>query len=178
MEKITIININHKEYRFTQSAYNLLSDYNNFLKNSIREKNRLNDIEIQISVLLDMENESNADKKFVDIETMKEVISVLKENQKIDYQPGKFRQKQKSNKKTYRKRPKKHSSIKRDAENNILGGVCSGISNRLDIDPVFLRLLFVILAIAFRPFIVVYIILWIVFPAEERFIYKQKITKR
>ena len=163
-----MISINDKEFKFTESAYLLLSDYNSFLKKTIKEKDRLNDIEIQISVLLEMENETGKTESLVTTEIMKEVISVLKENQKIDYQPGRSRQKSKSyrkkRKRTYQKR---YNEIKRDTENNILGGVCSGIANRFNIDPVFVRVLFVAASFVFGIFAALYVILWIVLPEEE-----------
>ncbi len=164
MEKIIIISINNKEFKFTESAYLLLSDYNHFLKRTIKDKDRLSDIEIQISVLLEMENENIKTDKIVNIETMKEVISVLKENQKIDYQAGRFKQK----KQTFKKRKNRHSEIKRDRKNNVLGGVCSGIANRFNIDPVFVRILFVAASFVFGIFVALYIILWIVLPEEEQ----------
>lgn len=158
-----MISINDKEFKFTESAYLLLSDYNRFLKRSIKDKDRLTDIEIQISVLLEMETENNKTDSLVTVEIMKEVISVLKENQKIDFHAGRFKQK----KQTYKKRKIRHSEIKRDTKNNILGGVCSGIANRFNIDPVFVRILFVAASFVFGIFVALYIILWIVLPQEE-----------
>ena len=53
--------------------------------------------------------------------------------------------------------PKK--SLYRNVNDKIIGGVCSGIANYLKLDPVFVRLLFVLL---FSLLFWVYIILWIV----------------
>lgn len=50
-------------------------------------------------------------------------------------------------------------SLYRNMNDKIIGGVCSGIANYLKIDPVFVRLLFVLL---FSLLFWVYIILWIV----------------
>lgn len=163
MEKITILNINNKEFKFTESAYLLLSDYNKFLKRTIKEKDRLSDIEIQISVLLEMENENSKKDSLVTTEIMQEVISILKENQKIDYKAGKFKQK----KQNYKRKKIRHSEIKRDTKNNVLGGVCSGIANRFNIDPVFVRVLFVAASFVFGIFAVLYVILWVVLPEKE-----------
>jgi phage shock protein C len=56
--------------------------------------------------------------------------------------------------------------MKRDTRNCILGGVCSGIANEIGIDPVFVRLLFVIVWFlsAFWPGIFIYLLLWIIMP--------------
>ncbi|MCF6366370.1 MAG: PspC domain-containing protein [Bacteroidales bacterium] len=163
MEKIINISINNKEYRFMESAYMVLSDYNRFLKRTIKDKNRLCDIEIQISVLLDMETENEKVKKIVSTEIMNEVISVLKENQKIYYPARRIKQK----KQTYKRKTRKHSEVKRDIKNNVLGGVCAGIADRFNIDTVFVRLVFVALGLVTGLFVALYIILWVVLPANE-----------
>lgn len=53
----------------------------------------------------------------------------------------------------------------RDTENRVLGGVCSGLSAYLNIDPVILRILFVLLVFAGAGIsVVIYLILWVVVP--------------
>lgn len=60
----------------------------------------------------------------------------------------------------------------RNTDDKVLGGVCSGLASYLGIDPVFLRILFVLL---FAPLFWVYIILWIVVPGKS---VQTNITKR
>jgi phage shock protein PspC (stress-responsive transcriptional regulator) len=60
----------------------------------------------------------------------------------------------------------------RNADDKILGGVCSGLANYLSIDPVILRILFVVLL---APLFWVYILLWIIVPSQSQ---QSKITKR
>ena len=55
-------------------------------------------------------------------------------------------------------------SLYRNTSDSIIGGVCSGLGNYLKVDPVFIRLLFVLL---FSLLFWVYIILWIVLPAKN-----------
>ena len=54
----------------------------------------------------------------------------------------------------------------RDQKRKILGGVCSGIAKYYNIDPVWVRLLFALLALAYGITILVYIIMWIVVPGS------------
>ena len=55
--------------------------------------------------------------------------------------------------------------LERDLSNRVLGGVCSGLGNYFGVDPIFWRLLFIILClIPAIPGILIYIILWIVMP--------------
>nr|MBA3286100.1 PspC domain-containing protein [Nitrosopumilus sp.] len=53
----------------------------------------------------------------------------------------------------------------RDPDDKVLGGVCSGISKYLGIDPIWLRLAFVVLTLlGVGTFIIIYIILWVIMP--------------
>ena len=56
----------------------------------------------------------------------------------------------------------------RRSHNSMIGGVCAGIANWLDIDPTLVRIGYVLLSIlsAAFPGILVYIILLIVIPKE------------
>lgn len=60
----------------------------------------------------------------------------------------------------------------RNADDKILGGVCSGLANYLGIDPVVMRILFVVLI---APLFWVYILLWIIVPSKS---IQSNITKR
>ncbi len=55
----------------------------------------------------------------------------------------------------------------RDSDNSMIGGVCSGISAYFGWDPLFLRILFVILMIGFGSGLLLYVILWIIIPEAK-----------
>jgi phage shock protein PspC (stress-responsive transcriptional regulator) len=56
----------------------------------------------------------------------------------------------------------------RDESNKVLGGVCSGIANWLNIDPTVVRILFAVIAFGgFGSGILVYILLWIFLPTKN-----------
>ena len=55
----------------------------------------------------------------------------------------------------------------RSKKERILGGVCAGIGNYFDIDPVLVRLLWVIATLMFGAGILAYIIAWIIIPEKE-----------
>ena len=48
----------------------------------------------------------------------------------------------------------------------IIGGVCSGMGIYFNVDPLWIRLLFALLAFAYGITILVYIIMWIVVPGS------------
>ncbi len=61
---------------------------------------------------------------------------------------------------------KKKKRIYRDTENDIIGGVCSGIGAYFNIDPVIIRLLFVI-ALFMGGGVLIYLILWAIIPEAK-----------
>ncbi|HEY9048990.1 MAG TPA: DUF2807 domain-containing protein [Ohtaekwangia sp.] len=56
--------------------------------------------------------------------------------------------------------------LMRDQQRKILGGVCAGLGNYFSIDPLWIRLLFAVLAFAYGVTIVVYLVMWIVVPGS------------
>jgi len=60
----------------------------------------------------------------------------------------------------------KNKRLYRSAKSKVLGGVAGGIAEYFDIDPIIIRLLFVIIAFAGGGGVLVYIILWIALPLE------------
>lgn len=56
--------------------------------------------------------------------------------------------------------------LMRDQKRKTLGGVCSGIANYMNVDAVWIRLLFALLAFAYGITIVVYVVMWIAVPGS------------
>jgi phage shock protein PspC (stress-responsive transcriptional regulator) len=54
--------------------------------------------------------------------------------------------------------------LRRDQKRKILGGVCAGIANYMNVDSLWVRLIFALFAFAWGFTIIVYIIMWIVVP--------------
>jgi len=58
--------------------------------------------------------------------------------------------------------------LKRDKQNKMIAGVCSGIANYFDVDPVLVRSVFLVgLLMPINGFPLIYIVLWILTPYEE-----------
>ncbi len=163
MEQIKNIILNRKNYKITETAYKHLSDFLNYVNRLLKNEEKFLDIEIQMSVLFDMELEQKKE-TIITTEILNEAIKVMKENQKIKYKQQ-FYGYDKFQKKTKIKRNRK--KLERDKSHNILGGVCAGIARKLGIDPILIRILFIFFALFRGLFIPVYIILWIVIPSDE-----------
>lgn len=52
--------------------------------------------------------------------------------------------------------------MKRDTENGIIGGVCAGMANQFQIDPIWIRLAFLAAFLMWGIGPIIYIILWII----------------
>ena len=59
------------------------------------------------------------------------------------------------------------SRLTRSETDQMIAGVCGGIAAYLDIDSVFIRLAFVLLAFASGIGVAIYVIMWIVMPRES-----------
>jgi len=55
----------------------------------------------------------------------------------------------------------------RSSEGKILGGVCAGLGDYFQADPILLRLLFIFLALGCGLGLLLYILLWIVLPLKK-----------
>lgn len=63
--------------------------------------------------------------------------------------------------------PKRRPEVRRlyrSGRGKILGGVCSGIGDYLGVDPVVIRLLWILAALAWGTGVLLYIIAWIIIP--------------
>jgi phage shock protein C len=59
--------------------------------------------------------------------------------------------------------------LTRPQEGRLLGGVCAGLARRFGLDPWIARLLFIVILLAIPGSqILIYPILWILMPSEER----------
>jgi phage shock protein PspC (stress-responsive transcriptional regulator) len=58
-------------------------------------------------------------------------------------------------------------ALRRDPERGVLAGVCAGIARRYGIDPLMVRVAFVVAAVAGGIGVAVYALAWLLMPAEE-----------
>ena len=182
MKKTLTVNLNNTVYHIDEDAYESLQEYLNSLRNHFAEEEGadeiLSDIEARIAELFKerlrfgmqiitlrevneiitiMGHPEDFDRDMIDDETSETQFD--SENKQYDEKKG-----------TNIEIPINENEIKakrrlfRDGENRILGGVASGIGCYLNIDPVFIRVLFVILTFFWGTAILIYILLWICIP--------------
>ncbi len=158
MKKIVKFNINGVVFHVDEDAFEIL---NNYIKNirgrfkTDREGNEIiADIENRIAELLQLK--LNEQKQAINIDDVNEMIEIMG-------RPEDFVEDD-NNEQPYAEQTT-HKKFYRDLDNNVAGGVCSGLGAYFNIDPIILRVLFVVLSFPFAGFpIALYLILWIVIP--------------
>ncbi len=164
MKETVKVNLGGQLFDLDSDAFEKLKKYLDSLKRKFSASPKeaeeiVEDIEIRIAELLAAKISDK--KQVISLADVEEVISQLGTAEEMD-EPESEETEQPSSKSKGQSRSKKR--FYRDTENSVLGGVCSGLSAYFDIDPIWIRLIFVILF--FAPFagLLIYIILWIVIP--------------
>lgn len=167
MNKTVTINISGIIFHIDEDAFNSLSAYLNKIKlkfsNNESGSEILADIESRIAELLSQKI-SNA-KQVVLLNDVNSVMETLGKPEDFADDDQNEQTKQAENNNFNQQETKRR--LFRDKDNNIFGGVCSGISAYLDVDLVWIRLAMVLLVFFAGLSIWVYIILWIVMPEAK-----------
>lgn len=68
--------------------------------------------------------------------------------------------------------------IYRSENDSVIGGVCAGIGEYFEVDPVLIRIIAVILALLAFSGVIAYFILWIIIPKKPKIERKEKVSKK
>lgn len=163
MNKTISINLGGFFFHIDEDAYQKLSRYFDAVKRSLAPDGRdeiMNDIESRIAELF--QERIQNDKQVIGLAEIDAVIGIMgqPEDYKIDEENTTSSSFNASNRNYARAK-----RLYRDKDNSILGGVAAGFGHYLNIDPIWIRLAFVLIVIAGigSPFLV-YIVLWILIP--------------
>ena len=175
MNKTISINLGGFSFHIDEDAYQKLSRYFDAVKRSLAPDGRdeiMSDIETRIAELFQerLQNE----KQVVGLPEIDQVIAIMgqPEDYKIDDENIKSSNFTASN--DYNRKAKR---LYRDSDNSILGGVAAGFGHYLNIDPLWIRILFIISPwITFGTSLLIYVILWILIP--EALTTSQKLEMR
>ncbi|MBN2481366.1 MAG: PspC domain-containing protein [Bacteroidales bacterium] len=160
MKKTFSVNLGNMVYNIDEDAYMLLKEYLERIEVYFSdEKDRediMDDIEGRISELFS-ENLGTG-KQVITFKDVEKVIAIMGDPQEIS--GGVENNHKKVFTEDFYKRPRR---LYRDPDNRIIGGVSGGLGAYLNIDPVVIRILFVIFFfIGFG--LLIYIVMWIVVP--------------
>lgn len=159
MNKTVTINIAGLVFHIDEDAYNKLDSYIQAVRNSIQQENEdeiIADIESRIAELF--AERIDPQTGVIRMNNVDEIINIMgkPEDYIIEDEPVRSNHFTATNK-AYKK-------IYRDGEKRILGGVCSGLGHYFNIDPVWVRILFILLFFAYGLSFVIYLILWVIIP--------------
>jgi phage shock protein PspC (stress-responsive transcriptional regulator) len=165
MKRTVSVNIKGMNFLIEEDAYELLQQYidrlTHVLRNDKGSKEIIEDIELRVAELCS--SKLNDRKQVIEIDDIRSILETLGDpSQFIDEEPtdsDSFTQTT-SEKKQY----SSDKRLFRDLDNASIAGVCSGISNYLNIDIVIVRAIFLVIFIFGGFGFPLYVILWIVVP--------------
>lgn len=171
MKESVKVNINGQLFNLDVDAYEHLRKYLDSIEKKFKSspdeaKEILEDIEARIAELLTSKY-SDPLNQVINIADIKEIteklgsaneIDNLEEDEKTNTESASFTQ----NYATSRKK-----RLYRNTDQSVLGGVCSGIAAYLNIDPIWIRIIFIFLVFAKLFGLIIYIVLWAIIPAAK-----------
>lgn len=169
MNKTVTINVSGIIFHIEEDAYDQLSRYLGTIKSYFRDSEGrdeiMSDIESRIAELL--KERIGTARQVVMRADVEHVISVMGKPE--DYAAEAVTEEKPKEEKAEEVIDfgKKRRRVFRDPDNKVLGGVCGGIANYFDMDPLWLRLALVFFTIFGGAGVLVYIILWIVIPEAK-----------
>lgn len=165
MKRTFTANINGLIFHIDEDAYERLQSYMRSIKTHFSNQEGTDeissDIESRIAELMQLL--ISPQKQVITIEDVESIIKQLGEPQEMsDEEPAK--EEKKEEKSQYSNVDKRFF---RDPDNKVISGVCSGIAAYFNIDPVIIRIIFVVLFIIGGSSLWVYVILWIAIPEAK-----------
>jgi phage shock protein PspC (stress-responsive transcriptional regulator) len=157
MKKTFSVNLGNRVYNIDEDAYLKLSAYLDRIEGHFSDQKErediINDIELRISELF--AERLGVNKQVVTLVDVDEVIRIMGDPREIsgsEEEPRSTWERRSGTKRIYR-----------DPDDRMIGGVCGGLAAYTNIDPVIMRLIFVVL-LFMGIGALAYIILWIVVP--------------
>lgn len=186
MKKVININFQGRVIPIEESAYEMLKQYVESLRNFFADEEGkdeiINDIEGRIAELFG-ESLKKGSTCITDTEVDKIIASMGRpedfetEEGSVHSQLEGEQQKFKSGGRNYEATADApRGRLYRDDSDKILGGVCSGLASYLRIDPTIVRLVFALVAFGMGTGILIYILLWAILPSKQ--LQKATATKR
>jgi phage shock protein PspC (stress-responsive transcriptional regulator) len=185
MKETVKVNLGQRLFDFDFDAYEALKNYLDSLKRYFEKSPAeadeiLQDIEQRMADLL--EEKAGSLKNSVTLRDITGIISMMGTTE--DFEPETDTENNdvpptNDEKKTFSGTyDKSHRRLYRDIDHNILGGVCRGIAAYFNIDPVWVRLIWVLLFCVKGVGIIAYLIMWIIVPAARSTAQKLEMSGR
>ncbi|MFO7874377.1 MAG: PspC domain-containing protein [Bacteroidales bacterium] len=164
MKKTLTVNISGIVFHIDEDAYSRLSSYlERIKKHFAREEGSeeiISGIESRLAELFQGKKQDH--RQVVDLSDVEEAIGQLGEPADISGEEEEEEQREESSHEAAYEPPPKR--LFRDPDNKYIGGVCGGLGAYFQIDPVWIRIIFLLTLFAYSFGLILYIILWIVIP--------------
>lgn len=164
MNKTININLANTFFHIDEEAYLQLQRYLETVKRSFTKSQGkdeiISDIEARIAELFT--ERLQHDRQVITTKEVEEIISIMGQPEDYLVDEELFEDEPK---RTSENRSKTHKQLFRDIDRKYIGGVCAGLSHYVGLDVLWIRLLFILIAIiSFGTGILLYLILWILVP--------------
>jgi len=168
MKKVININFQGRVVPIEEPAYENLKKYidslRNYFSNEEGKEEIINDIENRIAELFNERIKAGA--AFITEEHVESIVSSMGRPEQFD-EISMNEESNSSSQKTFIEREKPRGSIYRNANEKLIGGVCSGVGYYFRVDTSIIRVLFVLLAFgSFGFMFFLYILLWALLPSK------------
>lgn len=180
MKKTITINLAGLVFHIEEDAYEVLSRYLNSVRSYFGSKEGgveiQADIESRIAELFSQWISSSKQAiTFEDVQNLIKQLGTVEEitGEDLSGDEASFQAKESYDESTQSDGPIRPKRLARDTKNAILGGVLAGLAAYFEVNPLWVRLLYVAFFFGFAflpsfgfPFLLVYLVLWIVMPAD------------
>jgi phage shock protein PspC (stress-responsive transcriptional regulator) len=170
MKKIININLSSRLIPIEDSAYELLKNYLDDLKRHFSKEEGgdeiVSDIEDRIAELFQDKLRKGAH-CITDADITGVIATMGRPEQLEEETPGEPQHKNVPPAGDAAPPPHQRKKLLRDENDKIWGGVCSGLAAYLGVDPLIIRILTVLLVVAWGFGLVVYIVLWLALPSSQ-----------
>lgn len=180
MKKVININFKGRVIPIEEAAFEQLQKYTESLRRYFaNEEGRdeiINDIEDRIAELFDEELKKGATCiTETSVGSITSSMGSVEEFEELDNEPGTAgngnghgSKSSSSASHAYAAADEPRGNLVRNANDKILGGVCSGIAHNLKIDPSIVRILFALVTLGgFGAGVLIYIIMWVILPVKD-----------
>lgn len=165
MNKTVTINLSGIIFHIEEDAYEKLSRYLQTIKGYFQSAEGsdeiISDIESRIAEIL--REKTNSIKQVVVMSDVDHVIDIMGKPEDFGVETESRQQQQNESQSSGSKRRR----MFRDPDDKVLGGVCGGLGNYFDIDPLWIRMAWAISFFAFGFGFLFYLLLWIIIPEAK-----------
>ena len=162
MKKTIKIKIGGVVFHIDEDAYEILRLYLDSLTDHFKGmdggKEVMEDIEARIGEIF--EQKIAGHKEVIEVEDVNDMINILGQAKDIIDEDEEVSH---ASQTSYSGKGKR---LYRDPDNAVLGGVCGGLGGYFNVDPIWFRILFLVLLLAYGTGLI-YIVLWIILPKAE-----------